>query len=81
MTLIYKIYKLLYQEENMKKFLTRILIVAMYLLLIVGLFDINKIRAASYGFNFVGPTSANNGDTITLTITANGLTGKVSQSK
>ena len=61
----------------MKKFLTRILIVAMYLLLIVGLFDINKIRAASYGFNFVGPTSANNGDTITLTITANGLTGKV----
>lgn len=37
----------------------------------------NKVNAAEYSFNFTGNTTANVGDTVTLTITANGLTGNV----
>ena len=37
----------------------------------------NIINAASYNFNFSGPTEATNGQTVTLTITGSGLTGKV----
>lgn len=38
------------------------------------------VNAASYNFNFSGPTEATNGQTVTLTITATGLTGKVTLS-
>lgn len=40
----------------------------------------NIINAASYNFNFSGPTEATNGQTVTLTITGSGLTGKVTLS-
>ncbi len=36
-----------------------------------------NVNAAEYNFNFTGATVANIGDTVTLTITANGLTGNV----
>ncbi len=35
------------------------------------------VKAAEYNFNFTGSTTANVGDTVTLTITATGLTGNV----
>lgn len=60
----------------MKKIYTRIVVIFTYLAIIACIFD-NKIFSASYSFNFVGPTTANIGDTLTFTITANGLTGKV----
>lgn len=41
------------------------------------LFARGKTIAAEYSFNFTGNTTANVGDTVTLTITANGLTGNV----
>ena len=40
----------------------------------------NSIFAASYNFNFSGPSEASKGQTVTLTITATGLTGKVNLS-
>lgn len=40
----------------------------------------NNIFAASYSFNFSGPSEASKGQTVTLTITATGLTGKVNLS-
>ncbi len=36
-----------------------------------------KCLGANYSFNFTGPTECSKGDTITLTITATGLTGNV----
>ena len=39
-----------------------------------------NVKAASYSFNFTGPTEATSGQTVTLTITGNGLTGKVNLS-
>ena len=39
-----------------------------------------KTKSASYSFNFTGPSEATSGQTVTLTITANGLTGKVNLS-
>lgn len=36
-----------------------------------------NVKAASYNFNFTGPGEATNGQTVTLTITGTGLTGKV----
>ncbi len=39
-----------------------------------------NVRAASYSFNFTGPSEATSGQTVTLTITGNGLTGKVNLS-
>ena len=44
------------------------------------LFSNFNVKAASYSFNFTGPSEATSGQTVTLTITANGLTGKVSLS-
>ena len=41
------------------------------------LFSNFNVKAASYSFNFTGPSEATSGQTVTLTITANGLTGKV----
>ena len=44
------------------------------------LFSNFNVKAASYSFNFTGPSEATSGQTVTLTITANGLTGKVNLS-
>ena len=55
----------------MKKIITILTI----LILLISILNVSA--AASYSFNFVGPTQANKEDTVTLTITANGLTGKV----
>ena len=44
------------------------------------LFSNINVKAASYSFNFTGPSEATSGQTVTLTITANGLTGKVNLS-
>ena len=44
------------------------------------LFSNFNVKAASYSFNFIGPSEATSGQTVTLTITANGLTGKVNLS-
>ena len=44
------------------------------------LFSNINVKSASYSFNFTGPSEATSGQTVTLTITANGLTGKVSLS-
>ena len=55
----------------MKKIL--ISLTLLLLILSVGL----PSNSASYNFNFTGPTEATNGQTITLTITGSGLTGKV----
>lgn len=63
-------------KSTIQKILARIAITSLFLIIIT----INYNIAASYSFNFVGPSTANNGDTVTLTITGNGLTGKVSLS-
>lgn len=60
-------------RENIKRILIRILITSLFLIIVMINYDI----ASSYSFNFVGPNTANNGETVTLTITGNGLTGKV----
>lgn len=36
-----------------------------------------QVFGATYNFNFTGPTEATNGQTVTLTVTGTGLTGKV----
>ena len=50
------------------------------LITVLILFSNINVKAASYSFNFTGPSEATSGQTVTLTITANGLTGKVSLS-
>lgn len=55
------------------------LIVAILIIYFI-LFSNFNVKAASYSFNFTGPSEATSGQTVTLTITANGLTGKVSLS-
>ena len=50
------------------------------LMIILILFSNFNVKAASYSFNFTGPSEATSGQTVTLTITANGLTGKVNLS-
>lgn len=60
-------------RENIKRILIRILITSLFLIIVMINYDI----ASSYSFNFVGPNTASNGETVTLTITGNGLTGKV----
>lgn len=37
----------------------------------------SRVSAAQYNFNFTGPKEATNGQTVTLTVTGTGLTGKV----
>lgn len=63
-------------KSTIKKILVRVAITSLFLILVT----INYNIASSYSFNFVGPSTANNGDTVTLTITGNGLTGKVNLS-
>ena len=55
------------------------LIVAILIICFI-LFSNFNVKAASYSFNFTGPSEATSGQTVTLTITANGLTGKVNLS-
>lgn len=55
----------------------KILLSFVILLLILGT---SIVSAASYSFNFTGPTQATKDQTVTLTITATGLTGKVTLS-
>ena len=50
------------------------------LMITLILFSNFNVKAASYSFNFTGPSEATSGQTVTLTITANGLTGKVNLS-
>lgn len=53
------------------------MIIAVIGLVVQLLYCDKNVNAAEYNFNFTGDTVANIGDTVTLTITANGLTGNV----
>lgn len=55
------------------------LIVAILIIYFI-LFSNLNVKSASYSFNFTGPSEATSGQTVTLTIIANGLTGKVNLS-
>ena len=55
------------------------LIVAILIIYFI-LFSNLNVKSASYSFNFTGPCEATSGQTVTLTIIANGLTGKVNLS-
>ncbi len=63
----------------MKKIIYKIFIICVFLLTVMNLIKIgeNISKAATYTFNLTGPTTANVGDTLTFTITGNGLTGNV----
>ena len=61
-------------KKESKRLIVEILII--YFIL----FSNFNVKAASYSFNFTGPSEATSGQTVTLTITANGLTGKVNLS-
>ncbi len=63
-------------KSTIKRIVGRIIVTSLFLIAVT----INYNIALSYSFNFVGPNTANNGDTVTLTITGNGLTGKVNLS-
>ena len=63
---------------NNRKKLNKLVILILTVILIV--FINTNVNAASYSFNFTGPTEATSGQTVTLTITGNGLTGKVNLS-
>lgn len=52
----------------------KIVLSLIMILIILGMCNVN---AASYNFNFTGPSEATNGQTVTLTVTGTGLTGKV----
>lgn len=55
----------------------KILITLLIILLLLAVTLREKSQAASYSFNFTGPSEASKGQTVTLNITGNGLTGKV----
>ncbi len=57
--------------------LYKILITCLMLIIVTNVIMLTENKAATYSFSFTGPTQANNGDTLTFTITANGLTGNV----
>ncbi len=61
----------------MKRLIYKFLIVCIMLVLAVSTITITENIAATYSFSFTGPTQASSGDTLTYTITANGLTGNV----
>ena len=55
-------------------------LIALFLTVVLIAFINTNVKAASYSFNFTGPSEATSGQTVTLTITGNGLTGKVNLS-
>ena len=61
-------------KKESKRLIVEILII--YFILFSNL----NVKSASYSFNFTGPSEATSGQTVTLTITVNGLTGKVNLS-
>lgn len=63
----------------MKKIIYKTFVILIFLLMVMNLLKIseNVSKAANYSFNFTGPTTASAGDTLTFTITGNGLTGNV----
>ena len=61
-------------KKESKRLIVEILII--YFILFSNL----NVKSASYSFNFTGPSEATSGQTVTLTIIANGLTGKVNLS-
>lgn len=63
-------------RKNLKVKKLIILILTVILIIIIN----NNVNSATYSFNFTGPTEATSGQTVTLTITGNGLTGKVNLS-
>lgn len=65
--------------NNIRKLKVNKLII-LFLTAILITFINTNVRAASYSFNFTGPSEATSGQTVTLTITGNGLTGKVNLS-
>ena len=58
----------------------KIIKILLSLIITLILFSNFNVKSASYSFNFTGPSEATSGQTVTLTITANGLTGKVNLS-
>lgn len=65
---------------NYRKRLNINKVIILILTVILIAFINTNAEAASYSFNFTGPTEATSGQTVTLTITGNGLTGKVNLS-
>ena len=63
---------------NNRKKLNKLIILILTVILIA--FVNTNVNAASYSFNFTGPSEATSGQTVTLTITGKGLTGKVNLS-
>ncbi len=61
----------------MKKLFSKIITICFALVLITNIINITENFAATYSFSFTGPTQASTGDTLTYTISANGLTGNV----
>ena len=61
----------------MKKLINKIIIILFILMTVANIISITENHAATYSFGFTGPTQANAGDTLTYTISANGLTGNV----
>ena len=63
----------------MRKLINKILMVIMMIVFVISTIEIteNVSKAANYNFNLTGSSRANKGDTITFTVTANGLTGNV----
>lgn len=65
--------------NNISKLKVNKLIILFFTVILIAFINSN-VRAATYSFNFTGPTEATSGQTVTLTITGNGLTGKVNLS-
>ena len=65
--------------NNISKLKVNKLIILFFTVILIAFINSN-VGAATYSFNFTGPTEATSGQTVTLTITGNGLTGKVNLS-
>lgn len=65
--------------NNIRKLKVNKLIILFFTVILIAFINSN-VRAATYSFNFTGPSEATSGQTVTLTITGNGLTGKVNLS-
>ena len=65
--------------NNISKLKVNKLIILFFTVILIAFINSN-VGAATYSFNFTGPSEATSGQTVTLTITGNGLTGKVNLS-